>query len=232
MLNYLIITSSIFLGGICSLIIHYVLVSKREKKAKISNSVKSELDNLFFEKSIALEAINKIDQYFKEKKIDIYERDRLLLKYNKLLDNYDKKVSQLQPILEVQEIYQYRNQLYSLISDNIMKIDSKLSDFSKNFNLQGSDKQFTSLSRPDHHINSTIVYDVSHPETGTKSSPLSDIGLSRTAEYSIDLKESMSKEKTPYDEKDDGTDYSDLNLNEIDKIQKDILNTLKRLENT
>lgn len=232
MLNYLIIASSIFLGGICSLLIHYVLVSKREKKAKLSNSVKSELDNLFFEKSIALEAINKIDQYFKENKIDIYERDRLLLKYNKLLDNYDKKVFQLQPVLEAQEIYQYRNQLYSLISDNIMKIDSKLSDFSKNFNLQSIDKQFTGLSRPDHHIHSTMVNDVSHHEANTKSAPVPDIELSRTAEYSINLKKSRNEEKTSYDEKDDDTDHSDLNLNEIDKIQKDILNTLKRLEDT
>lgn len=76
--------SSVFLGIICSLFINRYFATKKENKIKLSTDVKSELDNLYFEKSVALEAMNKINQYFDEKKIDELEKDRLLLKYGKL----------------------------------------------------------------------------------------------------------------------------------------------------
>ena len=78
--------------------------------------------------------MNKINQYFDEKKIDVYEKDRLLLKYTKLLDHYDERILKLQPIVEVQEIYESRGQLYSFISDYIIKLDKRISNFSNNFN--------------------------------------------------------------------------------------------------
>ena len=134
MFSFLIILGSILLGIICSLFINRLLIIKKENKSKSSNDVKSELNNLVFEKSIALEALNKINQYFEEKKIDVYEKDRLLLKYGKLLDHYDERIFKLQPIFEVQEIYEYRKQLYSLISDSIAKLDERLSNISNNFN--------------------------------------------------------------------------------------------------
>jgi hypothetical protein len=84
------------------------------------------LNNLYFEKSVALEALEKINQFFEDKKIDEYERDRLSRKYIKMLDNYNKRVFQLKPILEAQEIYEYKKQLDFILQEYTKKIDSRL----------------------------------------------------------------------------------------------------------
>ena len=121
MLDFFIVFISIVLGIICSVSINHILFHRKEKKSKVSEDIKSELNNLLLEKSIALEALNKIEKFFKEQKIDKNEKDNLVLKYNKILDNYDKRLLKLKPIVEIQDIYEYRNQLYSLISDNLLK---------------------------------------------------------------------------------------------------------------
>ena len=126
MIEILIVASSAMLGVICALFVFQIIKIRRKSQLKILGSVKYELSSLYFEKSVALEALNKINQQFDEKKIDEYERDRLSHKYINLLEEYDKRVFQLNPILQVQEIYEYRNQLNSILSDYIKKIDKKL----------------------------------------------------------------------------------------------------------
>jgi len=67
-LGYFLIFVSILSGTICSIYLHRILVSKKERKLKDSKDIKSELNNLLFEKSVALDAINKINQNYNEKK--------------------------------------------------------------------------------------------------------------------------------------------------------------------
>jgi hypothetical protein len=153
MLDFFIVFISIVLGIICSVSINHILFHRKEKKSKVSEDIKSELNNLLLEKSIALEALNKIEKFFKEQKIDKNEKDNLVLKYNKILDNYDKRLLKLKPIVEIQDIYEYRNQLYSLISDHIEKLDKRLTDLSSNidyFNTNNIkiDKKTSSVQMP------------------------------------------------------------------------------------
>jgi len=68
MLDFFIIFISIVLGIICSISINRISFYRKEKKSKTSNDIKSELNNLLVEKSIALEALNKIEKFFKEQK--------------------------------------------------------------------------------------------------------------------------------------------------------------------
>ena len=105
MIEILIVVSSVILGVICAIFIFHILKKRRDSRLKILGNVKYELSSLYFEKSVALEALNKINQHFDEKKIDEFERDRLSHKYINLLEEYDKRAFQLNPILEVQEIY-------------------------------------------------------------------------------------------------------------------------------
>lgn len=132
MLDFFVVFISIVLGIICSISINHILFHRKKKKSKVSEDIKSELNNLLLEKSIALEALNKIEKFFKEQKIDKNEKDNLVLKYNKILDNYNKRLLKLKPIVEIQDIYEYRNQLYSLIYDHIEKLDKRLTDLSSN----------------------------------------------------------------------------------------------------
>ncbi len=258
MLDFLIILGSILLGIICSLFINRTLIIKKENESNLSNNIKSEINNLLFEKSMALEALNKIKQYFDEEKIDVYEKDRLLLKYGKLLDHYDARIYKLQPIFEMQEIYEYREQLYTLISDSIAKLDEKLSNFSNNFNyLQKNDTNINkkdSKNKPDlysYPINQKIT-----PPTSRSGIMKSDIDsllpadkskkndlINNAGENSMTFSSIVENTDVVHDKDNDddneinnvsGTkkdDLGDFNIDEINKIQKDVLNILQRLEN-
>lgn len=263
MLNLIIVISSICLGFILSFFIYKLIRTKRENNVNLKSNIKSELDNLMFEKSIALEALDKIDYYYKEKKIDDFEKDRLLLKYTKLLENYDNKIFKLRPVLEMQEIYQYRNQLFSLLTEYISKIDSKLSVSSKNLvNIKGYDKyEFDKkkILNPNLNVNLNNLGDLDAYNNANLENPLTQKNViknnldndinnyrhddifkltDRNDEYFNNLNQlrqngddDRSTLKNVEDDKDNkDLNTFDININEIDRIQKDILNTLKRLD--
>ncbi len=246
--EFLIILGSVFLGIVCSLFLNRYFVAKKENKIKLSNNVKSELDNLYFEKSVALEALNKINQYFGEKKIDELEKERLLLKYVKLLNHYKEQIIILQPVLESQEIFEFRKQLYSLITDSIAKLDKRLSDFSNNFNYfkeEGDIEKLAPISEP----MTPEMQTISKPDKIYigNDSPLpfakskNDVDLLDLDRNSITTQPSYFN-KDGVDKKNENNDnesnmsatkkdnFENVNIEEMDKIQKDILNILKRLE--
>jgi hypothetical protein len=259
MIDILIVASSAMLGVICAILIFQILKIRRESKLKILGNVKYELSSLYFEKSVALEALNKINQHFDEKKIDEYERDRLSHKYINLLDEYDKRVFQLSPILEVQEIYEYRNQLNSILSDYVKKIDSKLTSLGLGNNESNFDKKDRDSDRGKNHLDtyfkqtSSILDKIKTIKSSNKKNNQSfsqvekDKNDKRELVYSIGgLKETggsnndMNKEHFQIGEEGTRTSPTllldskqstnrNIDLNEIDKIQKDILKTLKRL---
>ena len=68
MIETLIIASSSMLGVICAFFVFHIIKIRRESRLKILGDVKYELSSLYFEKSVALEALNKINQHFDEKK--------------------------------------------------------------------------------------------------------------------------------------------------------------------
>ncbi|MDQ2684367.1 MAG: hypothetical protein M3Y25_00820 [Thermoproteota archaeon] len=294
MLDLLIITSSAALGIICSIFIYRFISVKDRDKPNLLGNVKTELNNLYFEKSVALEALSKVKQFFDEKKIDEYERDRLSQKYINMLDNYNKRVFQLNPILEAQEIYEYKKQLDSIISEYTKKIDSKLAkliddpEFYKNksrvtttptlepalISTSGSKVQnkgkdqigfFSTLVRSltnrivlmkhglgknkrsleqraeikenKQGLDDKIQSDVDRDTRSSSSSSSSDVGIAFNNEIdqnSISVPErKYNPEKileTLQPEKSDKNEKKSIDANEIDKIQSDILKTLKRLE--
>jgi hypothetical protein len=251
MIDILIVASSAMLGVICALFAFQIIKIRRERKLKILGNVKYELNSLYFEKSVALEALNKINQHFDEKKIDEYERDRLSHKYINLLDEYDKRAIQLTPILEVQEIYEYRDQLNSILSDYVKKIDTKLTSLG----LSNNEPNFKDKEKDKNHLNAyfkqtnSILDKIKTIKFGNKrrkesllqidspnkrESEFGIEGLKETEESFNDMNEGqtqMTKDGTtiapPLDLKQ--STIRNIDLNEIDKIQNDILKTLKRL---
>ncbi len=260
MLGFLVILGSILLGVVCSISINRILITKKENKSRTSSDAKSELNNLLFEKSIALEALNKINQYFDEKKIDVYEKDRLLLKYDKLLEHYDKHILKLRPIVEIQEIYEYQGKLYSFLHDYIIKLDKKVSSFSNNFNYfqHNNEKVNQSKNKTDLNrfpiiqnivnntkpeiINNSVDH-LSHFENAIEKDSNSPNSIAAAAAATIaDNERSVTRSSVA---KDTGNDYDrktvpitkkdnvgDFTMDEINKIHKDVLKILQRLENT
>lgn len=237
MIDLLIIFSSICLGIISSLFILYFFITRKEKRFKTLGNPKYELNNLLFEKSMALEALNKIKRYHEEQKIDDYEKDRLMLKYNKYLEHYNTRIFQIQPKVEAHEVYQYRNQLKSLVTDYISKIDSKLAFFPTDKSEMEKDKSSnwvafrSSTKEPSRTVSNNIINQNMGTSVDTKS--IKD-------HIHDDLKDKDSSLMNSIDETFISSGIGRNNLNEnvknninledIDKIQKDILNTLKRLE--
>jgi hypothetical protein len=263
MLGFLVFLGSILSGIICSVYVNRILNTRKENRFKLSEDVKSELNNLLFEKSVALEALNKINQYLVEKKIDVYEKDRLLLKYGKLLDHYDDRILKIQPIIEMQDIYAYRKQLYSLISDSITKLDEKLSNFSNNsdyiqHNNKKDDKNKNKLELYSIPSTQKIVDNTSDTMNSSidhlsyfENSREKDLDSLNTVAASVGSTEthatfsSIAKNTIDENDKNDDLDckknnvfdtkkdnFEDFTVDEINKIQKDVLKILQRLENT
>ncbi len=266
MIEILIVASSAMLGVICGLFVFQIIKIRRESRSKILGNVKYELSSLYFEKSVALEALNKINQHFDEKKIDVYERDRLSHKYINLLEEYDKRVFQLNPILEVQEIYEYRNQLNSILSDYVKKIDTKLTSLGlgnneQNFKDKDKDKDKDKTHLVAYLKQPTSILDkIKTTKSGNKkkNESFSRIGRGNDSYSNNDNRRELGfgiegLEETGGSINNMNKEYSQINedirtsavspvppdskqstnrsidLNEIDKIQKDILKTLKRL---
>ena len=259
MIEILIVASSAMLGVICALFIFQIIRIRRESRLKILGNVKYELSSLYVEKSVALEALNKINQHFDERKIDEFERDRLSHKYINLVEEYDKRAFQLNPILEVQEICEYRDQLNSILSDYVRKIDTKLSSLGiDNSESNSTDKDKKHLDtyvkqtvwtldkirkiKPTNKQNKEIFSQV---QSGSDGSDGSDNKPELDSSIREGLKEtggSFNDVNTIHpqmSEKDSGTSSisqdlkqstnRNIDLNEIDKIQNDILKTLKIL---
>jgi hypothetical protein len=253
MIDILIVASSAMLGIICALFVFQIIKIRRESRLKILGNVKYELSSLYFEKSVALEALNKINQHFEEKRIDEYERDRLSHKYINLLDEYDKRAFQLNPILEVQEIYEYRNQLNSILSDYVKKIDTKLASLglgNNESNFKDDDKNHLDVFSKPKQTNSILnkiktmkfsnkrskesLSQVNNDNQGESEFGINE-GLKETEGTSIndinkdyiEINQEGTRTSTPLDLKQ--STIGNIDLNEIDKIQKDILKTLKRL---
>ena len=263
--DFIVVFGSIILGALCALFVNRFLKTNKENKIGMSKDIRSEFNKLVLEKDVALEAINKINQFFSEKKIDSYEKDRLLLKYGKLLESYDERIFKLQPSLEMHDIYLYRKQLYSLISDSISRLDQKLDGFSNKFNIFKEDnnnnkknympmptlvQETTPTDRNSTKIGAESIKHDDDDDDDDDDFPSyldkagTDLNFSGYDENPMvtssiaGIKNNIGEtDKNGYGKNDDvdeshakKTDLENLNVEDINKIQKDILQILKRLE--
>ena len=60
------------------------------------DSMRTELSSLEFERNLAAEAATKVDVAFNEKRIDVYERDKLLQRYTAQMEQYEEKIDKYQ----------------------------------------------------------------------------------------------------------------------------------------
>lgn len=115
------------------------LKKKHERLIKPFSTTKAELQSLLFEKSLLSQSITRVYEASYEGKIDSIERDRLLLKYKQQLDSYDKKIADLQSVVDITELVDMRNGLVSLLEGRITTIDQKLAEISNKYGISTSD---------------------------------------------------------------------------------------------
>jgi hypothetical protein len=107
---------------------------------KNSELIEDELKIYQFEKDLATHAIEKILLASKNKAIDSFEKDRLLLKYKDQLKNLNGKMEKIQSEIDVTRLINLRNDLAFLLDNKISDIDEKIKDINlkigTNYNLK------------------------------------------------------------------------------------------------
>lgn len=204
------------------------LKKKHERLIKPFSTTKAELQSLLFEKSLLSESITRVYEASYEGKIDSIERDRLLLKYKQQLDSYDKKIADLQSVVDITELVDMRNGLVSLLEGRITAIDQKLTEISNKYGISKSDIIDSSLKSDRQVI-------VSKPE-GEKKEYGQKLKENDDDRHQSDVanEEEMTVAAVRGDQKDQKkhNDKEKVKTEEktIDELQKEIMHALSRLE--
>jgi hypothetical protein len=117
-----------------------VLKTKPDLIKKNSELMEDELKIYQFEKDLATHAIEKILLAAKNKAIDSFEQDRLLLKYKDQLKKLNGKMEKIQSEIDVTKLINLRNDLAFLIDNKISDIDEKIKEINlkigTNYNIK------------------------------------------------------------------------------------------------
>lgn len=116
------------------------LKKKPDLIKKNSELMEDELKIYQFEKDLATQAIEKILLASKNKAIDSFEKDRLLLKYKDQLKKLNGKMEKIQSEIDVTRLINLRNDLAFLLDNKISDIDEKIKDINlkigTNYNIK------------------------------------------------------------------------------------------------
>ena len=210
------------------------LLKKEERFIKPFSTTKGELQSLQFEKSLISNSITRVYEASYEGKIDLIERDRLLLKYKQQLDSYDKKIADLQSLVDISELADLRNGLVSLLEGKITAIDHKLTEISNKYGISTSD---IIVGSPKSSSQQSI-FDRSGGDGGKKKkNEKKEEDQRKNDDKEEQYQSDLAKEKTvapgkeQIDQKKDNTiEKVKTEEKSIDEIQKEIMQALGRLE--
>ena len=91
--------------------------SKQNKNTLASyDSVRTELNSLEFERNLVAESAIKVDEAFNEKRIDVYERDKLLQRYTTQIEQFEERIDKYQDLLDVADLRNQRDNLTEMIN--------------------------------------------------------------------------------------------------------------------
>jgi hypothetical protein len=230
----LVLTGAISGAVILNRISRSKTLKKKERFIKPLNTTKEELQSLQFEKSLISQSITRVYEASYEGKIDLIERDRLLLKYKQQLDSYDKKIADLQSLVDISELADMRNGLVSLLEGRITAIDHKLAEISKKYGISTSD---IINSSPNSSNQQPIIDRAGGEEKKKKKDSKQEEenrGKYDNEGHQSDLanEETMMAIREQKDQKKQDSAREKIKTEEktIEEIQKEIMHALGRLE--
>ncbi|MEM3403568.1 MAG: hypothetical protein QXJ17_03330 [Nitrososphaeria archaeon] len=94
--------------------------------AEESKTAKQELKTLLLEKDLLSNAITRVFELEVQGQVTKEERDSLVKKYKDRLQEVDKKLDDIEIIIEVSELEHLRNELVTLLTRKIDEVDKKL----------------------------------------------------------------------------------------------------------
>src|SRR6476660_2751909 len=107
----------------------------RNSPVKPFKTAKSELQSLQFEKNLVGQAIMRAYEAVQEGTLDRNEFDRLLRKYKNQLIFYDAKIDALQPLVDIAEVSEMRDDVLSLFERRVGALDQKLADLCRKYGM-------------------------------------------------------------------------------------------------
>ena len=211
------------------------LLKKKERFIKPFSTTKEELQSLQFEKSLISQSITRVYEASYDGKIDLIERDRLLLKYKQQLNSYDKKIADLQSLVDISELADMRNGLVSLIEGRITAIDHKLAEISNKYGISTSD--IIIGSSPKSSNQQPIIDRAGEEEEKKKKNSKKEeenqekFGNEGHQSQHLANEETMAiREQKDQKKKDSVREKIKTEEKTIDEIQKEIMQALGRLE--
>ena len=179
---------------------------------------KAELESLKFEKSLLQEAITRIYESAQEGRIDAMERDRLLLKYKRQLAIYNEKIDALLSLVDFSELSDMRDDVVNLLEKRVTAIDQRLDELSKKSWISHKGFSAFKLKRTTHNL----------PPITEKNGWQQE----RVIEEEITENETVSQPLTEYKYKRESTSEDISEGKNAERLQKEIIEALSRLEQT
>jgi hypothetical protein len=205
------------------------ILKKKERFIKPFNTSKEELQSLQFEKSLISQSITRVYEASYEGKIDLIERDRLLLKYKQQLDSYDKKIADLQSLVDISELADMRNGLVSLLEGRITAIDHKLAEISTKYGMSTSD--IITGSSPKRSNQQSIIDRAGGEEEEVEKKAKEEKNDNEGHQSDVANEQTMAiREQKDQKKKDSAREKIKTEEKTIDEIQKEIMLALGRLE--
>jgi hypothetical protein len=231
----LLIAAFILAGAISGVVIlnrisrSKTLLKKKGRFIKPFSTTKEELQSLQFEKSLISQSITRVYEASYEGKIDLIERDRLLLKYKQQLDSYDKKIGDLQSLVDISELADMRNGLVSLLEGRITAIDHKLAEISNKYGLSTSD--IITGSSPKSSNQQSIIDRAGGEEEEVEKKEKEKKNDNEGHQSDVANEQTMTiREQKDQKKKDSAREKIKTEEKTIDEIQKEIMLALGRLE--
>jgi len=205
-------------------------LKKKGRFIKPYSTTKEELQSLQFEKSLISQSITRVYEASYEGKIDLIERDRLLLKYKQQLDSYDKKIGDLQSLVDISELADMRNGLVSLLEGRITAIDHKLAEISTKYGISTSDI-ITGSSPKSSNQQSIIDRAGGGEEEAVEKKEKGEKNDNEGHQSDVANEQTMAiREQKDQKKKDSAREKIKTEEKTIDEIQKEIMLALGRLE--
>ena len=189
----IIFVGSVIAGSLLTIAIDRLVkpaFSKANKNTLASyDSVKTELNSLEFERNLVSESALKVNEAFDEKRIDVFERDKLLQRYTSQIEEYDEKVEKYQNLLDFTDLRNQRDNLTDIMNRRISSIDQRLKDIHNKFAITYGSKECSPIEQvvekavqeavhdnlsDSKHINEFAQYSSSASSAQTPSQPFVD----------------------------------------------------------
>jgi len=139
-----------------------------------------------FEKNLASSAIESILTASKNKTIDSFEKDRLLLKYRDQLKGLNNKMEEIQSEIDVTKLIDLRNDLASLLDNKISDIDEKIKEINTKIKSHNRLLKLKNINKNNSNNNINRNYNYNDSLNNNLDSSASDNSVEEAIE--IDLK--------------------------------------------